>query len=402
VRDRRRIRLIHLTTVPMSLRFLAGQPRYMSEHGFEVRAISSPGVELERFAQSEGVQVHAVPMERRITPLLDLIALYRIWRILRSVRPSVVHAHTPKAGLLGMVAAWLARVPVRIYHLHGLEFLNRTGFPGLFRLLLRVTDWTACALSDRVLCVSRSNREIAIADRICAEQKIRVLLDGSINGVDPERFFPPDAASKHAARAALGLSDQVFVVGFVGRVVREKGIVELADAWRVLRDEFRDLHLLLVGPLEERDPVPQEVLECLESDSRVIIRGLDWETPRMYAAMDALVLPTYREGFGVVALEAAAMGLPVVATRIPGCVDAVLDGVTGTLVPPRDASSLAAALRRYRADAELRCQHGRAGRARILERFRQEALWAATADEYRALMADRGLAGSHPPALESA
>jgi glycosyltransferase involved in cell wall biosynthesis len=297
-----------------------------------------------------------------------------------------------------MVAAWLARVPVRIYHVHGLPFLTRTGF---LHWLLRFTERITCALADRVLCVSRSNREVAIADRICARQKIRVLLDGSINGVDTDRFFPADAASKHAARAALGLSDQAFVVGFVGRVVREKGIVELADAWRVLRESFLDLHLLLVGWLEAGDPVPQEVLERLKADPRAIMRGRDWETPPLYAAMDTLVLPTYREGFGLAALEAAAMGLPVVATRIPGCVDAVLDGLTGTLVPPRDAASLAAAIRRYREDAELRRLHGCAGRVRILERFRREALWAATAGEYRALLAERGLAGSHPPALES-
>jgi len=331
-------------------------------------------------------------MERRITPLRDLVALFRIWRILRTARPCVVHAHTPKAGLLGMVAAWLARVPVRIYHLHGLEHLNRTG---LLRRLLRFTDRTACALANRVLCVSRSNREIAIADAICPAHKIRVLLNGSINGVDTERFSPPDAASRHAAREALGLSDQAFVVGFVGRVVREKGLVELADAWRVLRDEFPDLRLLIVGGHErQRDPVPQEVMERLASDRRVILRGQDWDTPRMYAAMDVLVLPTHREGFGVAALEAAAMGLPVIATRIPGCVDAVLDGVTGTLVPAHDAPSLAAAIRNYRTDPELRRLHGRAGRMRVLGQFRQEAMWRATADEYHALMAEHGLAAS--------
>jgi glycosyltransferase involved in cell wall biosynthesis len=399
VRDRQSLRLVHLTTVPMSLRFLTGQPPYMSERGFEVQAISSPGVELQGFSQREGVQVHAIRMERRISPLRDLVALLRIWRTLRSLRPSIVHAHTPKAGLLGMIAARFARVPVRIYHLHGLEFETRTGF---LRWLLRFTDWIACALANRVLCVGRSTREGAIAEGICARQKIHLLGGGSINGVDTERFFPPDPASRHAARAALGLSDQALVVGFVGRVVREKGIVELANAWRVLRDEFPHIRLLLVGPVEARDPVPKEVLERLRSDPRVIIRGLDWETPRLYAAMDMLVLPTYREGFPVTLLEAGAMGLPVVATRIPGCVDAVVDGVTGTLVPARDASPFAAAIRRYCANAELRRSHGREARVRILQHFRQETLWAATAEEYRALVAERGLASPDPPPLEGA
>jgi glycosyltransferase involved in cell wall biosynthesis len=388
------MRLIHLTTVGMSLRFLCGQPRYMGWRGLEVQAISSPGVDLDEFAEREGVQAYAVPMERRLRPLRDLVALFRIWRILRIVRPCVVHAHTPKAGLLGMMAAWFARVPVRIYHLHGLEYLDRTG---VLRLLLRFADRTACALANRVLCVSRSNRAIAIADGICPAEKIRVLLSGTVNGVDTERFSPPDADSKHAARAALGLSDQGFVVGFVGRVVREKGIVELADAWRILREEFPDLRLLIVGQHERQgDPAAREAMERLASDRRVIFTGLEWETPPLYAAMDVLVLPTYREGFGVAALEAAAMGLPAIATRIPGCVDAVMDGMTGTLVPPHDGPSLAGAIRTYRMNPELRRLHGRVGRMRVLAQFRQEALWAATGDEYLALMAERGLAGSAP------
>lgn len=382
-RQEEHIRLLHLTTVALSVGFLSGQARQMREWGIELHILSSPGDELELFAAREGARAHAVQMERRITPLRDLVAVFRISRILRSVRPHVVHAHTPKAGLLGMIAAWFARVPVRIYHLHGLRFTTRRG---LGRFLLRCTEKISCMLAHRVLCVSASLRDAAVLEGICLAEKTRVLLRGSINGIDVARFQPADARTRAAARTALGIPHDAFVLGFVGRVVRDKGIVELAAAWQVLREMFADLRLLIVGPVETQDPVPAEVLDALRSDARVTLRGLDWETPPLYAAMDLLVLPTYREGFPSTILEAAAMGLPVVATRTTGCVDAVEDGVTGTLVSPRDKTELAEAIARYRIDTRLRREHGEAGRARVWKEFRQEAVWNALRAEYFALL----------------
>src|SRR5215831_9616987 len=229
--------LVHVTTVPMTLRCLSGQPEFMRRAGFEVHVVSSPGEELQGFAEREGAIPHAVPMLRRITPLRDLAALLRLWRIFRAIRPAVVDAHTPKAGLLGMLAAWLAGVPVRIYHMHGLPFVTRSGFA---RWLLRWTETIASLLSHRVLCVSHSIRVLAIAEGICRPEKIRVLLDGSINGVDAMGRFQPaksDGVVRRASRARLGIAEDSPGVGFVGRVVREKGIVELVTAWGALRSE---------------------------------------------------------------------------------------------------------------------------------------------------------------------
>jgi glycosyltransferase involved in cell wall biosynthesis len=192
-----------------------------------------------------------------------------------------------------------------------------------------------------------------------------------------------------AKRRALGIDPGAFVIGFVGRLVKDKGIIELARAWRTLREERSDRVLLLIGPVEERDAVPTEILTALRSDPRVTLRGLDWDTPSLYAAMDVLVLPTYREGFPTAPLEAAAMELPVVASRVPGCIDAVGDGVTGILVPAGDAQALTDAIRRYHDEPELRRKHGAAGRARALESFRQEAIWAAMASEYHSLTQSR-------------
>lgn len=384
-----KVRLVHVTTVPMSLMFLRGQVGFMRGRGVEISAVSSPGPELDAFARSEGVAVRAVEMPRRITPLRDLVSVARLRRVLREIRPAIVHAHTPKGGLLGMIAATLAGVPVRVYHMRGLPLMTASG---LKRRLLRATEALSCRLAHQVFCVSHSLRAVAVEEGVCPPAKIRVLLAGSGNGVDASGRFNPDAVGPRArteTRARFGIPADASVIGFVGRLVRDKGLVELASAWQQLREDFPEARLLLVGPWEPQDPVPAEIRTRLESDPRVHLAGSDWNTPPLYAAMDLVALPTYREGFPNVPLEAAAMGLPVVATRIPGCVDAVWDGATGTLVPPRDGDALARALRAYLADRLLRQQHGCAGRERVLREFQQETLWEALYQEYLKLLRNR-------------
>ena len=384
--------IAHVMNEPQILRwFFSGQPAFMRSRGLSTHVIATPRPELARFGQAEQVAVTPVPITREITPGQDALAVVRVTRALRRIRPAVVHAHTPKGGLFGMIAGALAGSPVRIYHLHGLRFETATGAQ---RQLLLLSELITCTLAHRVICVSESVRQALIAHRLCPPHKATVLLEGSVNGIDATGRFDParfSQADRDAARAAIGVPPDARVIGFVGRVVRDKGLVELAEAWCTLREEFPNLHLLLVGPFEPHDPLPAETETTLRQDTRVHLTGAVEDMPPMYATMDVVVLPTYREGYPNVLLEAAAMQLPVVATRVSGCVDAVRDGVTGTLTPPRDAEALAASLRRYLVDPELRRQHGLAARGRAVSSFRQEAIWEALHHEYASLLRQRGI-----------
>ncbi len=385
-------RLLHVTTVPMTLHFVAGHVVEARSRGFEVHVLSSPGEALDGFARDLLVQAHAVPMARRIAPLADLAALARMIGVMRRVRPTIVDAHTPKGGLLAMVAAALCRVPVRVYHQHGLPLMTATG---LKRRLLGATERLACRLAHQVFCVSGSLRDVLVSEGLCPPGRIEVLEHGSIDGVEAERTFNPAAVSAETtarARARYQIPPDAPVIGFVGRVVRDKGVVELAGAWRLLREEYPSLHLLMAGPLEREDPIPAEVERALREDPRVHLAGMVHDMPAVYRAIDLLVLPTYREGFPTAPLEAAAMGLPVVATRIPGCVDAVREGETGLLVPARDATALTAAIRRYLDDADLRRQHGESGRRRVRRDFDPARVRGALFQAYLRLLGRRGCA----------
>ncbi len=391
-----KIKLLHITTVPETFSFFRGQIGYMKARGYDIHALSSPGEWVKKISCLEDIPFYTVAMPRRITPFKDIVAIWQIWQQIRNVNPLIVHSHTPKGGLLGTIAAWLARVPVRIYHIRGLPLMTATGYK---RILLSWSEKVSCLLAHRVICVSHSIREVAINEGLCPQEKITVLCGGSSNGVDAsDRFNPANLApqTRQEVRQEYGgIPDHAIVLGFVGRIVRDKGIEELVAAWKILRQEFPNLHLLLVGYFEPQDPISSQAKEILETDDRIHATGeKDYISP-FYAAMDVFTLPTYREGFPNVPLEAAAMGLPVVATKIPGCIDAVADGVTGTLIPSHNGSALAEGIRNYVINSQLRQKHGLAGRERVLREFRQEDIWNALDQEYVQILKSQGLSVTH-------
>lgn len=373
-----------MATAPQSLfYFLEGQVRYMKRKGVEVHGVSSPGKLLGMFAQRERAVVHEIDMPRAISPVEDLIAIWCLYRLFRRLRPDIVHAHTPKGGLLGMIAAILACVPTRIYNVHGLPYMTATGVK---RRLLQITEKISITLAHQVFCVSASLADQICEEKFCRKKKICVFHKGSINGVDALNRFDPTRYNTSEIRNSIGIPQKARVIGFVGRIVRDKGILELAASWFDLRERFSDLHLLIIGPFEKKDAIPRAVRQRLLSDERIHLMGHVKSTAPFYSAMDILAFPTHREGFGIVAIEAAAMCVPVVATRIPGCIDSVVDGETGILVPSKNTDALTEALSAYLNDSKLRRKHGEAGRRRAKVDFRPNTIWTLLHTEYLNLM----------------
>jgi len=364
--------------------FYRGLVGHLRCAGFDLVLLSSPGAGLQAIAKEEQVAALEVPMEREIAPIKDLIACWNVYRIMRKSRPDIVDASTPKAGLLVGLAAWLARVPFRVYCLRGLRLETTSG---VMRFILWVAEWISCACANRVVCVSSSLRERAIALKLVSRRKTVVLRKGS-SGVDLDRFTASDSDSSETKELSLqlGIPEDAQIVGFVGRLVKDKGIYQLLEAFQGLRKQFPQLCLLVLGNFEEGDPVEPEVRSFIECNDAVIHPGFVRDTAPYYRLMDVLAFPTLREGFGQVSLEAQASGVPVVTTMATGAIDSVIDGITGFLVPVGDSTALRMRIAQLLADNGLRSDMAREGRAWMERDFGQERIWGAQTRFYRELI----------------
>lgn len=317
-----------------------------------------------------GVRVEHVNIRREISPWHDAVELLRLCLVLRRERYDLVFSMNPKSGLLAMLATWFTRVPLRIHCFTGQVWATRRG---VARAVFKALDRLLAACASEVLCDSPSQRDFLIAEGVVAAPRIRVLGDGSIAGVDPARFHP-DAEQRATLRATLGIGAGEICVLYVGRLHREKGLPELLTAFRALRQRRAETRLLVVGP-DDGGFAAQ-----FAAEPGVIHVGYTPAVESYMMAADVLCMPSHREGFGLVLIEAGACGLPVVASRIYGITDAVVDGETGLLHRPGDAVELAATLERLYADPVLRRRLGENGRRRAIERFPRARLTAALGD----------------------
>ena len=392
--DAKAIRVMYIVTSSFSLRLIPGQLDYLQRAGFDVRIACSPGGELRK-AKRDGLQTIAVPMAREISLWTDLVSVWRLARAIWRTGPTITNVSTPKAGLLGGIAAWACRTPCRYYTLLGLRCETTTG---LKRMLLLWTERIACRCAHRVICVSESLRQKAIDLGIVNADRTLVLGSGTGNGVDVERFAPNRDSLRRAAelRGHLGIPANAPVVGFVGRLTRDKGIGELVEAHLKLRKRFPAVRLLLVGDVEQGDPLPPKTRLIMKTEPQIIQTGFVEDPAPYYHIMNVLAFPTHREGFGNAPLEAHAAGKPVVAARATGVLDGVIDGVTGILVPVGDVAALAGALELVLRDPSLAVALGSAGRERVLREFRQERVWEAIIGEYLQYLQVKGLSVSSP------
>lgn len=369
-------------THPQTCLILGARLRALRLAGFRVLLLSSPGPLLDQTALREGVERIELPIERGMAPLADLASLYRLWRAIGRCHPDLVEFSTPKAGLLGTFAACLRGVRRRVYMLRGLKLEGTTG---LKRLILLAAERLAAHCAHVVLCNSESLRQEALALRIAPPEKLQLLGEGSSNGVDTERFSPGPSP----VRASLGIPEGVPVIGFSGRLTRDKGLPELIEAFdSILADEPR-ARLLLVGWFDgAEDALDSQLRERILHHRQIHCTGFVADTAPYYRAMDLMILPTWREGFPNAVLEASATGVPVVTTESTGARDSVVPEVTGLLIPPGYAYAIYESAIKLLRHPELRQQMGQAARKWILQHYAESRVVGLTVAYYGGLLED--------------
>ncbi len=358
--------------------FLRDQLRALSEiYELWVVANAPDGA----FLKEVGVDArfYPIPIQRKISPKADLLALGKLLRFFWREKFELVHSVTPKAGLLAMLAAFGARVPWRVHTFTGQVWANKRGAA---REFLRWMDAGIAFFASRVLVDSKSQREFLVANGVVSEKKSQVLGSGSISGVDARRFVF-DPVVRERVRKEYGIGEGEFVFLYVGRLNRDKGIPELVEAFGRVAEEIPCVKLLVVGPDEEG--MEARMKESLYRE-KVVRVGYTKKPEDFMVAGDAFVLPSHREGFGSTVIEAAAVGLPAIATRIYGLTDAVEDGVTGVLVGVNDPVGLAGAMAGFAGDREGAKAMGQRAKQRALDEFSVDRVTGLTVDFYRRLV----------------
>ncbi len=363
--------------------FLRGQVRFLVQKGFAVIIISGPGEAIRSLAADEGAGLFELNFSKRISPLSDLVLLAGIIRILRKEKPDIVNAGNPKSGFLIMLACWLTGVKKRVFTMHGLLSDTQTG---IRRSIIGYTEKICCRIAQKVIVVSPSLKLHAEQRRILEPGKGLVIENGSCNGIDTVYFSRSEALllPSEDLRSALKMGDH-FTIGFVGRISRDKGVDMLLVSFTRLKERFPLLQLLIAGPIEEDAAGAAEIKEKLSDTQGVYHTGMLSDVRPAYNLMDVLVLPSLREGLPNVLLEASAMQIPVVATDIPGCRDALVHRVTGALFEKGNNDALVGVLDQLIRDGELRKQYGMNGRKFVEDNFSREKIWEGQLRLYRQL-----------------
>jgi glycosyltransferase involved in cell wall biosynthesis len=372
-------KLIRLTTVDLSMdSLLEGQLKFLHKH-MDVLAVAKDTGLLQMVGQREGVRVASIDMHREIALGADLRALWQLYRLFRKECPTIVHANTPKGSLLAMMAAWAARVPHRVYTVTGLRFETATGW---FRWLLKTMERMACSCATKVVPEGEGVKATLLRERI-TEKPLQVVAHGNINGIDLSYFDPSLVEVQEAAKT---LRTDTFTFVFVGRLVQDKGVNELVEALVRLSKEFPRIRLLMLGRMEEHlDPLDKETVEQIQKHPLIAYKGYCKDIRPYLVASQVLVLPSYREGFPNVVLQAGAMGLPCVVTDINGANEIIQQGVNGLIVPKQNVEALYVAMRRFLLEPSLCNRLAEPARQMIASRYRCEEVWNGVLKMYKEL-----------------
>ena len=369
-------KIIRSVTVPQSLDFCREMMIKMRAMGYDMVAVTSPGPELDELRDVDGFHCVAVPMERHISIVRDLKSLIKMIRVFRKEKPQVVHSMTPKAGMICMVAAWLTYVPVRIHTFTGLVWPTATGMK---RKLLMMTDWLTCACATHVIPEGQGVLN-DLKNGGITKKPMKVLGYGNVKGVDMERFSP--------ARFVVTKIPDVFTFVFVGRIVSDKGINELVEAFVKLHDKHKNTRLVLVGNYEHNlDPVSDKTRQLIDTNDGIEVCGAKYgdDLLQMYVDADCFVMPSYREGFPNTVLEAGAMGLPSIVTDINGSREIIENEKNGLIVPAKDADALYVAMERMLTDTAVRSTMKQNARQMIESRFEKNFVQSCQIEFYKSI-----------------
>ena len=378
-------KLIRITTVPVSLEnLLEGQLNFMQRE-YEVIAISAEKERLRKLGKKLGVRTHPVEMTREITPHKDISSLWELYRFFKKEKPLIVHTHTPKAGVAGMLAAKLAGVPLRLHTLAGLPLLEARGPK---RKLLEMVEKITFSCATKVYPNSKRIHDYVLKNNFAPADKLKVLGRGSSNGIDTAFFDPQkfDRFQKADLRRELNISEDDLVFVFVGRLVRDKGINELVMAFQRIHKKHSKTKLLLVGPFEEAlDPLKAETVNFIRDSKNIIAVGYKDDVRPFLAISDVLTFPSYREGFPNVVMQAGAMGLPAIVSDINGCNEIIIEGENGTIVPAKQTDALHEAMEKMFLDEPWRRYLAQNARRTIQENYERSEMWQALLSEYKTL-----------------
>ncbi|CCX48044.1 glycosyl transferase group 1 [Bacteroides sp. CAG:927] len=371
-----------LLTTPES--FFYGQFGYLAEHGHEIHLVTDDEEDIE-FSRRNHIIYHRIPIIRAISPMGDIGTIKKLMQLIRREKYDAVFGHTPKGAMVAMIAAKLAGVKTRVYYRHGLIY---TTAKGLKRSILKTVERLTAACATHIVNVSPSLSKLAVKDHLNSSRKQIVIGLGTCGGIDTIDIFNPTKVSQEkvsALRHALGVPDNAYVVGFCGRLCRDKGIIELIEGFRIFQQAHPDIVscLLLVGPYDARDILPPQVKDEIEENHSIVAPGSVSHhfLPDYYSLMDVFVFPSYREGFGMTVLEASAMRIPVLVSRSHGCVDSIRENITGCYIDIT-SQSIASGLSDMLVP-QLRQRLGNAGRDFVTENFERTRMWPRILDLYK-------------------
>lgn len=369
-------KILNVVSVYFSIPFFFGeQLSYFKKKGYEIHIICSPSDKLKNYSKIHQFKYYEVPILRKFSIIKDIKAVINVYKYIKKNEIQTVSGHTAKGSLIAMLAAYLARTPKRLYFRHGFYYETSTG---LKKHLMLNIDRFSSMLSTKVIGVSPYVIEKSVELKLTKKEKLTLLNVGSCNGVDTKIKFNPNLinqAKLKNLKAKLKIKDSDFIIGYTGRLVKDKGLIELVDSFKILTKKYKTIKLLLIGPKEERNSVPIDTLNYIDTENNIITTGMiDSSIEYFYALMSCLVLPTYREGLGTSLLEAASMGVPVLTTSHTGSRDAMKNEFNGFYIK-LNGDDIANKIEYYINDKNLRLKHGNNGRNFIINNFEQELIW---------------------------